>query len=425
VGGWTGAVWYDRREKKRIQAKWCEAVLHVARQPLAADAMPRRLRVVLAATPGDSLLAAREHFYLYARPVLLAAGVDWVAVEGRKEGEVRAQIAEAIRARRAGAGEGMCDVDEEEKVKIIKEIRARLDVKDEAATAGDIIFGRNTWKEYVRGLHEGWLGPLRNPEPPNQQDQDTGVEDGKATSEAPAAKDESRPSSEDTTGTPTGTSDPLSSETLPKLEGQDVLGGDTASSPEVEPVQSNDNVQSKSDSQPSPSEGEKKTDEAVKKRTLPPPFIDSKSYADASLPPSLPNMLGPSVAVPYPVIFGFLNTPIRMWRFLNQRHLADQVGQQVAAAILASSTQYREAERPVYEKADSPMASAQDSALCWEQEDVLQEEEWGWQKSFRKRDEKELEKERVWLDPVVLDSRIASRMAKFVVPSDQDVSYKE
>jgi mitochondrial import inner membrane translocase subunit TIM54 len=430
VGSWSGAVLYDRREKKRLQAQWCAAVSHLAREPLLPSAMPRRLRVVLAATPGDSLVAAREHFYAYARPVLLAAGVDWEAVEGRVEGDVRALVAEGVRVWRAGKGEGVVDVGEEEERRHIREFRQRNGVKEEELPAGDIVFGRNTWKEYVRGLHEGWLGPLRNPAPVlDQQSQDSGVgvDDGKVTSEASPVGDGPRPASEGTTGISTGTSDSLLSESSPKLESQDLLGGDPGILSELETIHGNDDLesQSKSDAQPPPPDSEKKKPESEKKRPRPPPFIDTKSYSDASLPPSIPNTLGPSAAVPYPVIFGFRNTPIRMWRFLNQRHDADQVGRQVAAAILASYTQYQQVERPVYDDVDSPTASSKGSALCWEQEDVLQDEEWGWQKSFRKRDEKEPEKERVWLDPVVVDSRIASRMVKFVVPEDGEAGRQE
>lgn len=425
MGGWTGALLYDRREKKRLQAQWCAAVAHLAREPLAANAMPRRLRVVLAATPGDSLVAAREHFYAYARPVLLAAGADWEAVEGRVEGDVRALVAEAVRTWRAGSGEGAVDVGEEEERRHIREFRQRNGVREEELPAGDIVFGRNTWKEYVRGLHEGWLGPLRNPAAvPDQQGQDSGVGvDGKAPSEVSSVEDGPVPAS---SGASTGTTGSLSSESPPNLESKDLLGDDAGTSLEPETVHSNDSAesQSKSDSQPPTSESEKKKPESEKKRPRPPPFIDTKSYPEAPLPPSIPNTLGPSVAVPYPVIFGFRNTPIRMWRFLNQRHDADQVGRQVAAAILASQTPYQQVEKPTYD-VGSPTASSNSSALCWEQEDVLQDEEWGWHKSFRKRDEKEPEKERVWLDPVVMDSRIASRMAKFMVPVAGEASLQE
>jgi hypothetical protein len=31
---------------------------------------------------------------------------------------------------------------------------------DEPGPKGDLVIGRHTWKEYIRGLHEGWLGPL-------------------------------------------------------------------------------------------------------------------------------------------------------------------------------------------------------------------------------------------------------------------------
>jgi import inner membrane translocase subunit TIM54 len=399
---------HDRREKKRLQAQWCAAVAHLAREPLAADAMPRRLRVVLAPTPGDGLLAAREHFYEYARPVLMAAGVDWEAVEGRGEGDVRVAIAEAVRARRARSGEGAVDeMEDQEKRQVVREWRASHGVREDEETAGDIVIGRNTWKEYVRGLHEGWLGPLKNPAAVVEV-QDSGVADtdAKASSDVPMMGDEPTPASTGASTATEGAITPLDIQTVHSTDEQ---------------------PQAKSEPEPPPPETEKKKDE---KKPRPPPFIDTKSYSEASLPPSLPNILGPSVAVPYPVIFGFLNTPVRMWRFLNQRRIADDVGRQVAAAILASHAQYQQVERPSSDVDSSPTAgSAGQPTLAWEQVDLLQDEEWGWVKSVRKRVATEPGKDSTWTDPVVMDSRIASRMAKFVLPVDQkfegEVSFSE
>jgi mitochondrial import inner membrane translocase subunit TIM54 len=271
--------------------------------------------------------------------------------------------------------------------------------------AGDIVIGRNTWKEYVRGLHEGWLGPLRDPAAVGSQE--VGGAGEEAAGKEPPVGEDRKPAP-----------------TAPATD------GDAPPASDVQTVHSTDEKsEPKSDPEPPKPESETKKPE---RRPQPPPFIDTKSYSEAALPPSLPNTLGPSVAVPYPVIFGFLNTPVRMWRFLNQRKLADQVGRQVAAALLASHAQYQQVERSVSDAESSPTAGGgaeQRQALAWEQADLLQDEEWGWDKNVRKRRAKEPEKESAWLDPVVVDSRIASRMAKFVLPVDQkfegEVSFAE
>src|SRR5205814_2221229 len=83
---------------------------------------------------------------------------DWDVIEGRKEGDIRAQLAEKIRKLRK-SGSGVETVDP------VSEIRKRLNVKEYDGVKGDVVIGRHTWKEYMRGLHEGWLGPLEKPEP--------------------------------------------------------------------------------------------------------------------------------------------------------------------------------------------------------------------------------------------------------------------
>src|SRR3954467_1991658 len=67
VGSWTGALVYDRREKKRIQAKWCALVSHLKDETLPSTAMQRKITVYLSAPPADGLLNSREHFHEYVK----------------------------------------------------------------------------------------------------------------------------------------------------------------------------------------------------------------------------------------------------------------------------------------------------------------------------------------------------------------------
>ena len=126
-----------------------------------------------------------------------------------------------------------------------------------------------------------------------------------------------------------------------------------------------------------------------------------------------------------PHILGFLNTPTRIYRFLTRRYLADDVGRATAAIVLAnyrpfhqSSGQPIKSSQVVSEFAsdESPPTSRDETASStptssWEQQTILEHEEREWYSKARER--KEGEGERVWLDPMVLDERIATKMRRF------------
>ncbi|KAL9607374.1 MAG: hypothetical protein Q9167_007706 [Letrouitia subvulpina] len=356
----TAAVLYDRFHKRRAQQRWCNTVSHIAQEPLPTNQMPRKITVFLSAPPGDSLRAAREHFHEYIKPVLVAGAMDWDVVEGRKEGDVRASYAERIRKKRRKRGEKSelnTESPDEDQIQVLRE---KVGTKEWEGAQGDLVLGRNTWKEYLQGLHEGWLGPL-NPPPP-----------------APEA---------------------LESTTDPK--------------PSTQEDDSNANSPGQSDlPQPEP------------EKSLPPsqlpPYILPSAYSTCSLPPSIPESFPPSLSLPFPHRLGFLNTPLRIYRFLNRRYLADETGQKVAALVLASSTRPYHNETPVSNSAiEDGSPSRHEESLAgverpqkWEQEDILKDEEKDWHKSAWKGDE-EGEGKRVWRDNAVIDGRLGKRMSTF------------
>jgi import inner membrane translocase subunit TIM54 len=155
TGSFSAAVIYDKREKKRVQRKWCKLVEPLALEPLDPRSMPRRLTIYLEAPPTDGLRVAQDHFKEYVKPILVSSGLDWEFIQGRKEGDVRAELAERIRKYRAPADESLGEED------TIMRVRRQNGVRDFDGPQGDIVIGRHTWKEYIRGLHEGWLGPLK------------------------------------------------------------------------------------------------------------------------------------------------------------------------------------------------------------------------------------------------------------------------
>ncbi|KAF1951419.1 hypothetical protein CC80DRAFT_454043 [Byssothecium circinans] len=370
TGSWTAAVMYDRREKRRIQKKWTKLVEHIAQEKLDEHQMPRKLTIYLSAPPADGIVTARDHFNEYVKPILVAAALDWDAIEGRREGDVRAGLAERIRTLRKRRGEATAEPLEPGEKEIVEEMRQRAGIRDWDGPGGDVVIGRHTWKEYVRGLHEGWLGPLDNPHP-------AVVETPAPTTPTPAPE-----ATPDTTTTPTQSTTDDASPT--------VVHDSTPESAEPE----------------KPKEEEKKP----KKKTQPPPFNTPLQYQESNLPSTCPQALGPSVAIPLPHLLGFFNFPIRMYRFLNRRQVADDIGRQTAAAVLG-------AYRPFHTEAENTSSESSGQSSNWEQQRLLANEEPDWHKNAKKRDEDDV-RERVWLDEMVIDPRIGERMRKFELDAD-------
>ncbi|OCL04469.1 hypothetical protein AOQ84DRAFT_324379 [Glonium stellatum] len=388
TGSWTAALVYDRREKKRVQKKWEKLVSHIAQEPLDTHIMPRKVTIYLSAPPADGLMSARDHFHEYVKPVLVAAALDWDAVEGRREGDVRAGLAERIRKLRKMNGEESAESLEEDLDVVLAETRQKSGVKAWGGPAGDIIIGRNTWKEYIRGLHEGWLGPLDPPKLPVDAAQEA------ASSNAPETTTPENPTStEFSTDTPSTPIDDASP-TAPIA-------------PSITP------------------EAEKLAEEEPKKpvkKKQPSPFNTTADYGVSVLSPNCPPELPPSTTIPLPHLLGFLNTPIRMYRFLNRRHLADDIGRQTAAAVLAIYRPYDSPGESHFNTSGNPSPSSEEpneKASQWEQQRQLQQEEAEWHKSVHERKDDD-GKERVWLDDMVLDPRIAERMRKFELDSEHE-----
>lgn len=378
---WTAALVYDRRQKKKIQRKWANVVKHIADETLPVNAMPRKLTVFVAAPPGDSLTMARDHFHEYVKPVLVSAALDWDAIEGRREGDVRAGLAERIRKLRKIMGEEGGESMEQDQEELVRQNRERSGVSDWSGVSGDIVIGRNTWKEYVRGLHEGWLGPLKDPHP---VEEDVPVDflatpAAQADSEEPTLKD--------------------------KSEYQASMNDDA--SPTADPA----GTEAK---KPDESPNEKKDESSKpKKRKQPLPFNSTTDYSSAVPSSNLPSDI-PSAVIPLPHILGLRHTPLRMYRFLNRRALADDIGRRTAAAVLATTVPYSEDFSP--ESASD--SSTESESSRWEQAHLLEHEESAWHKSVRQP--REDMKERVWLDDVVLDIRIAERMRKFELRAEDE-----
>ncbi|KAJ5567437.1 hypothetical protein N7535_006743 [Penicillium sp. DV-2018c] len=368
TGSFTGALMYDRREKRRVQQKWSELVAHISKESLPIDQMRRKLT-----------------------PILVAAALDYTVVEGRREGEVRASTAESIRKLRRKAGEPSSTVEEAGVEAVVAATREGMGIRDEPGTKGDLVIGRHTWKEYIRGLHEGWLGPLDAPAPPQEE-------------------------------LPVDTPETAIAEKPAGLANPEVASIDSAEfSEDAKP----ETPETKAEE---PKKEEEKKEEEKKPAGPTPAYIYPSEYSSASLPPTIPQSFDSSIPVEFPHLLGFLNTPIRIYRFLTQRYLAEDVGRDVAALVLANSARpYRD---DTFSADSEPTAASVDSTPSpdssfsdlpprqYEQQTVMEAAEKEWHKSVHKREEDEKESE--WLDDVVLDPRIASRMQRAILsPEDE------
>lgn len=383
----TAAKTYDSRQKKLVQKKWCDLVAHVAQQKLDVRELPRKMTVFLSASPGDGIGPSRQYFKDYIKPILVAAAMDYDVVEGRKEGDVRYGTAEQIRRLRRKKGETGVEEQEVDTAMAIDLMRERLQLTPEAGVKGDLVLGRHTWKEYVRGLHEGWLGPLDAPPEPE----------------------------------PIAEPSPIHPPTEPRTD-------DPAATTSAEAVESTLADQDK------PTEEKKEDKKEDKKKTYPPPsYLPILEYASSPLSPHTPIVFEPSEAIHQQHLLGFLKTPQRIFNWLNRRSLQEQIGRQVAAVVLANY-------RP-YQHEDSfamPSAGADDGSLLatksvendfhssplqtgatYEQQSLLKEEEPHWHKSVR-QPPKDLTKEQILVKDIVFDPRIAQRMRKFELDSEDE-----
>ncbi|KAI1504574.1 mitochondrial import inner membrane translocase subunit Tim54 [Biscogniauxia marginata] len=359
VCSFSGAIIYDKREKKRATAKWSKAVSHLAREPIPSPTqLPRRLTIFLESPPTDGLRPAQDHFSEYVKPILAASGLDWEFVQGRKEGDIRAAVAEKIRRTRQPSDEAQTQEE------LIQEIRRKNGTPEYHGVQGDIVIGRHTWKEYVRGLHEGWLGPLTAP------------------SSAPKE-------------------------------------------PAVKPAEGSESAQAGEGGTPEP-KPEEKTDQKPERPPQPPPYNTTDDYPTSPLPMLIPAEFSPSTPVTFPHILGFSNTFVRLRRFLNRRHLADDIGREVAAVCLAAAREYREDATATGES---------------EQQTALAEEEKDWPKPVWKEQTTETKPkpreevagadadaappEKIWTRPVVLDPRIAMRMRRFEIRPEDEARARE
>nr|QHZ32121.1 mitochondrial import inner membrane translocase subun [Ophiocordyceps sinensis] len=352
TGAFASALVYDRREKRRATARWRRAVEPLSRELVASpNQLPRKLTVYLEAPPGDGLRVAQDHFIEYVKPVLAASGLDWEFVQGRQQGDVRAAVAEKVRRARMPDERPGLELPKTDDT-LVEDLRKKMGVPQYEGVKGDIVVGRHTWKEYIRGLHEGWLGPL---DPPP----------------------------------------------LPQPEA--VIEADVTEAPTAEAMANKEEGDKK---------GEKKDERKNEKPSRPPqppPHNTPDDYASANMPARIPQEFSPAAPIPFPHRLGFSQTFVRLGRFFNRRALADDVGRDIAAVCLAAGREWREADGLHEQKLALAHEESDWPKRVWKDDD--DDDDDGQQADSAAAAKPP--KERIWTSPMVLDGRIAQRMRRF------------
>lgn len=365
-GTFSSAIIYDRREKKRATEKWRRAVAPLAAEPIgAANQLPRRLTIYIEAPPGDGLRAAQDHFIEYAKPIFAASGIDWEFVQGRQQGDVRAAVAEKIRRARK-AVERPDEVLPPTGESVVEDLRGRLELPKYQGVNGDVVFGRHAWKEYVRGLHEGWLGPL----------------------------------------------DPPPAPVIPAPE-------------PVETPETGASTDSEASGKPEEKKEEKKKDDKPKRPPQPQPYNKPEDYESAALTATIPDQFHPSTAVQFPHRLGFRHTFVRLGWFLNRRALADDIGREVAAVCFAASRDFRPADATDNNENEQQQLLKHEENN-WQKSVWAPEEEPKPEDDTRTPEEKaQPPKERIWASPLTVDARITDRMRRFeILPEHEERARK-
>ncbi|KAF5093116.1 hypothetical protein D0Z00_004239 [Geotrichum galactomycetum] len=408
VGGLSGMYWYDRSERQKRRQYWKDQVSHIAQAPLGALELPRKVTVYLAPPPSDYLDITLTHFRQYIKPILVAAAVDYEVKTESRQGEIRNLVAEEIRnKRRKGLGLPTSEADPEtRKDALDRQIEQNLN-RDQ--TGGIIIIGRGAYKEYVNGVQEGWLGPLEDPNP-------APVAEKVQEKEITAPADKTVESLDDITGSSAETivADPLATPAESDVAASTIAAEPTVAEPtiaESTPASSNDDPAAFPDRKEDeaevlgyePDRTPQEEEEAKKKAEKPPvpkPYIDGldKGVSAWTNETATPNefALASEDEVSQPIgvmthrhILGFLNMPIRVYRFFTRRHLADELGRSTAAVIFAAT-------RP-FDKATDPSLlieeEHEDWPSKWKQKCVDKNSEWMWEFGV---DERVAEKLRVY-----------------------------
>lgn len=364
VGGYA----YDKYEQKRLRKKWMDRVAKYGAEPLSPDLTARKVTVYVAPPPSDYLDESLAVFRRYVKPILNAGGVDFQIQSENRQGVIRSTVAAEIRSLRREVLNNTERLEREKEAKKwynrLKRFLSRsndesvnleavedkisqdkytltnllgvyyknaLDegklhnedafVSDPTANGGVICIGRGAYKEYLHGLHEGLLGPLEKPI--DSVDIDVPVEGTKDKDSTPE------------------------SESSDTLEGAEVavVAGEQLQSEDIDQKEHKD-ANGETNDMTNEESNDENSEEGEKLAKVPRPFIDPLEYSKTALAPELsfegkiqtdskvsPVFQQPIAVIPVYHLIGFLQTPVRIWRFYHKRELTDEYGRLTCAVV--------------------------------------------------------------------------------------------
>ncbi|KAF8315163.1 hypothetical protein DL93DRAFT_2057528 [Clavulina sp. PMI_390] len=148
----------DRRKCRQIKEEYAAKVRHLAEVPLGSMELPRKVQVYACKWPGDDEYdRSMKYFKRYVKPVLVAAAIDYETKNGNQYGAISELIRDkAIDYRRELVG--LAPAPSPWKPPSLSDDKEKQHQR--WLEGGTILIGRHTFKEYMRGLRDGWTESL-------------------------------------------------------------------------------------------------------------------------------------------------------------------------------------------------------------------------------------------------------------------------
>ncbi|QLG72132.1 hypothetical protein HG535_0C04860 [Zygotorulaspora mrakii] len=395
----VSGILYDKQKQKQIRNHYQDIVKPLANEPIDVNLRPRKITVFIAPPPNDYLDSSLKIWRRYIKPILYYAGVDYEIVQEEKQGMIRTEVANRVRAVRRqllearnqekplsheGTSKNEFIPLDEYDPEQAKRFKANFDYRNvigpflgkdkpvvteadsltpSELSGGVICLGRGAYKEYITGLHEGLLGPLEAPVKVRVANADD-----KQSSQIQSAETN------------------VACETITESQSEEPNVG----------ADSNANEDEKHSEE---EHSEEKQSEKDSKSKISKPFITPADYANVEIPHELslsgqssvvrdpktniPLLLHqPVLAISVPNLVGFLKIPERIYRFYRKRYYCEEVCSAVTDLVVQKNIR--------------PFSHPQDLGLAIEEED-------DWPKSWVKEG---LKRQSEWTSDLKDDPRI-------------------
>lgn len=376
--GIGSGIAYDKYQQSQIREKWMNEVKHLGDEKYDTSRIPRKVTVFIAPPPNDFLDVSLKLFRKYIKPVLNAGAVDMDLFSENRQGDIRSTVASKIRELRL---ERIKEKEEAEKALIQQKYDESWTKYFKETVPG--YFKRKNEAEEILVKRQDLYKPtdvlglyrITSSVEPHRDDESDLLNAGGVICIGRGAYKEYM------AGVHEGLLGPLEK---PKelIEEEEKIKQEKEKEKEGEDASQNNN---EDDDELEP---------------VPKPYISQESYANAELAPELdfssviknkknvPVLFEqPCYVFDVPNVLGFLNTPKKIYRYFTKRYLADDFGFRTTTIVYNKT-------RP-FEYKDSMMAK---------------EEELDWPKKWVQMGK---EKNSEWVQELVLDERITSRMRVF------------